>query len=281
MKQEEINSYVNEQAKKGLDSVGCWQLKIAANMGLSKEQLELLSIPDLSFTNREWLYICFMDQVPLENLCSFPQLTAQAIIDTRNEHLKNIYGKVPQELETLQKEVSKQIEESRILHRFLEEYVEEENKNKEIFEKKASDLENGLEKAEQEKLQLKREIQRLKTEKAQIQKELELFRESNLNITENQETGKDKSEEEHVETENYKNAGFIKTFLHQRKEKRDQKEFLLILQDQKLTIEQKSFLIRCREEGDSIEVIRNIAYQSFELQTMKRIREMLRQKENG
>lgn len=65
MRNDELKEYLDEKRRQGLDEIGCWQVRIAANMGISREKLDFISIPGLSFTNREWTYLALLDQVPV------------------------------------------------------------------------------------------------------------------------------------------------------------------------------------------------------------------------
>ena len=122
MRNDELKEYLDEKRRQGLDEIGCWQVRIAANMGISREKLDFISIPGLSFTNREWTYLALLDQVPVELLAELPELTANGIIQVRNKYwqqqnLQNL--EVEKQLEQLKQDVEKQLEESRKLCEFL------------------------------------------------------------------------------------------------------------------------------------------------------------------
>ena len=122
MRNDELKEYLDEKRRQGLDEIGCWQVRIAANMGISREKLDFISIHGLSFTNREWTYLALLDQVPVELLAELPELTANGIIQVRNrywqqQNLQNL--EVEKQLEQLKQDVEKQLEESRKLCEFL------------------------------------------------------------------------------------------------------------------------------------------------------------------
>lgn len=37
MRNDELKEYLDEKRGQGLDEIGCWQVRIAANMGISRE----------------------------------------------------------------------------------------------------------------------------------------------------------------------------------------------------------------------------------------------------
>lgn len=126
MRNDELKEYLDEKRRQGLDEIGCWQVRIAANMGISREKLDFISIPGLSFTNREWTYLALLDQVPVELLAELPELTANGIIQVRNKYwqqqnLQNL--EVEKQLEQLKQDVEKQLEESRKLEKLIDEMI--------------------------------------------------------------------------------------------------------------------------------------------------------------
>ena len=232
MRNKEIKAYLDEKRRQGLDEIGCWQVRIAANMGISREKLDFISIPGLSFTNREWVYLALLDRVPMELLAELPELTANGILQVRNKYWQqqNLQSlEVERRLEELKQEVEKQLEESRKLCGFL------------FTQKELKEAEESVKTPEQQ--QNKREI------------------------------------EYHPSPVKYRKGpiwgGKIREILHRRKRKKEEEDFIFLLQQKEFSLEQKKYLIACRESGDSMDIIRNMAYTPFEVETMERIRNLL------
>ena len=220
MRNDELKEYLDEKRRQGLDEIGCWQVRIAANMGISREKLDFISIPGLSFTNREWTYLALLDQVPVELLTELPELTANGIIQVRNKYWQQ------QNLQNL--EVEKQLEESRKLCEFL--FTQKELKEAE---------ESAVEPEQQDKRE---------------------------------------PESHPMPVEYLKRPTWgekIREIFYRRKRKKEEEDFILLLQQKDFSLEQKKYLIACREAGDSMDIIRNMAYTPFEVETMERIRNLL------
>ena len=216
MRNDELKEYLDEKRRQGLDEIGCWQVRIAANMGISREKLDFISIPGLSFTNREWTYLALLDQVPVELLAELPELTANGIIQVRNKYwqqqnLQNL--EVEKQLEQLKQDVEKQLEESRKLCE--------------------------LEPEQQDKREPESHPMPVKYLKRPTWGEK------------------------------------IREIFYRRKRKKEEEDFILLLQQKDFSLEQKKYLIACREAGDSMDIIRNMAYTPFEVETMERIRNLL------
>ena len=232
MRNNEIKEYLEEKRRQGLDEIGCWQVRIAANMGISREKLDFISTPGLSFTNREWAYLALLDQVPVELLAELPELTANGILQVRNrywqqQNLQNL--EVEKKLEQLKKDVEKQMEESRKLCGFL------------LNQKALKEAEEST--GEPKQQQNKRE-----------------------------------TECNPISVEDMKRLTWgerICEILHRRKREKEEEDFILLLQQKDFSLEQKKYLIACREAGDSMDIIRNMAYTPFEVETMERIRNLL------
>ncbi|WP_287485362.1 hypothetical protein [Blautia sp.] len=231
MRNDELKEYLDEKRRQGLDEIGCWQVRIAANMGISREKLDFISIPGLSFTNREWTYLALLDQVPVELLAELPELTANGIIQVRNKYwqqqnLQNL--EVEKQLEQLKQDVEKQLEESRKLCEFL--FTQKELKEAE---------ESAVEPEQQDK----------------------------------REPESHPMPVEYVKRPTWGEK--IREIFYRRKRKKEEEDFILLLQQKDFSLEQKKYLIACREAGDSMDIIRNMAYTPFEVETMERIRNLL------
>lgn len=249
----EIKAYLEEKRRQGLDEVGCWQVRIAANMGISKEKLDLLAVSGLSFTNREWLYIALAEQVPAEWLTGLSELTAGGIWEVRQKYFRQEYGADPSletELGELKEQVEKQMKESSLLCGFLNQWKE----NKEAFQKAVEEKEKEAAKLQMENEQLRKELKKLQSEEKTV-----------LSPKEGS-CGRMRSPSPWRKI-------FWKFF--QKKEQKEAEELITILKEKKFSKEQKEYLLSCREAGDPMEVIRKIAYESFQIEEMERIRKLL------
>lgn len=250
----EIKTYLEEKRRQGLDEVGCWQVRIAANMGISKEKLDLLAVSGLSFTNREWLYIALAEQIPAEWLTGLSELTAGGIWEVRQRYFRQEYG-VDSSLETelgeLKEQVEKQMKESSLLCGFLSQWKE----NKEDFQK-------AVEEKEKEAADLQMENEMLRSELKKLQAQIKTV--SPVNKCPSQ-------------TKKSLSPWGKRIFgaFYRKREQKEAEELIALLKEKNFSKEQKEYLLSCREAGDPIEVIRKIAYESFQIEEMERIRKLL------
>lgn len=249
MNNTEFKEYLEEKRKEGLDEVGCWQVRIAANMGLSKEKLDLLCKKGLTFANREWMYLALLDEVPIEWLLALEQASANAVLELRRKYLMQKYG--PNESM-----------ESRFLN--LKETVTQQIKEN----RKVLDGLEAVEKAQRKIADLEKEICERKEQEERLRKELQELKENRL-----------VAEDEELADASGKRAGWkhnLENLLFKRKIQKESAEFLELLKGNNLSAEQKKLLLSCKEAGDSMEIIRSIAYERFSIETMKRIRRLLK-----
>lgn len=289
MTADEINKYIKEKQEKGLDPIGCWQVKIAANMGLSRESLDLMSVPSLSFTNREWIYIALMEQVPAEWLISLSQVTAQGIIELRQKYFKQQYGASDlEEFNNLKEAVNTQMKESRMLCTFLKERESEAaNYQKQLQEIEAQEGQK-FKSLQAEKKLLEEQLVESRNDNTRLMEELFRLQER-LKKTAQEFENQNLGEETSADRESYISSGcflkkLVKRWIFHRQIRRDNDEFIVILQKNKFSSEQKEYLLKCREAGDDMTIIRNIAFETFDVETMKRLRSILTKKgeiENG
>lgn len=292
MNAEDLVKYLKEKQGLGLDTVGCWQVRIAANMGLSAEYLDLLSVPGLSFSNREWIYIALMERLPLEWLASLEQITAESIFEVRQRYFKEQFGvddKSQEELKTLVKAIEGQLTESRSLCAYLQKAEKQSARDE-------SEWKSSMEKKDQELLSLRKELSDLQEKYQSLLSEhhdlQQKFVEENSEVEKSQLVISSAEDYPAVDNQEMEEGSVIGTepsavsgrmtlfsyFRHRlllRQQQKDNDELMLILKKNKFTKEQSNYLIECREAGDGLSVIRNIAYEAFDVETMKRIRNML------
>lgn len=309
MNPEELNSYLKKQQEKGLDTVGIWQVRIAANMGLPAEKLDYIALPDLSFSNREWLYIAMLEGIPLERLASLATVTSQSIIDLRRTFFQEEYAREPEyikELTVIRDEVKEQLQESRALCGFLQEQGEVRRKEteelREAVQQKEAEIRGFMEK----NVTLAKELENVQKENTSLRDVLVMLQENTGKKTVNDipsESGMEASgseaEADSSQTEKddkdvtdleagcgagekrrlffwQRMAEKICIRKKQRMDNRENEEFIIMLQKIKFSPDQKYYLLKCREEGDSLEVLRNIAFEAFDVPTMERIRKLLK-----
>ncbi len=241
MDKEEISKYLQEKQVEGLDQIAIWQLRIAANMGLTKEQLDLIATSSLNFTNREWIYIALIEQVPVEELASLQSINVKAVFDLIRKRAVEEYRKQNEEIiDSVQRSMEHMC-----------------RSNDKIFEMMKKILDDR--KKEQN------EIEDLKKENGDLKKQLELYKER---VKELEKVEQPKSEEP-------KEGGLFKRLYAKRRQNEEYQEFVILLQNGNFSQEQKEYLIACQEQGERMEVIRSIAFPNFDTDTMERLRKVV------
>ena len=249
------------------------QIQIAAGMKLSDEVVDFLrSIPD--WGKREWYYICALDRMPLQKLVEMNKknYTIPKIRKERQDYLVSVYSNlddVNQKVEKLKKEAQEVFAESR-----------------ELKDAIMANLETALNKqsaAQEETIRTKDSmIELLKARVAQLEAELKekgnvpnfgtdkvLERIPN-ETAQSKRTAQNNKSEQPIETGIF--AEGRRVWLKRRRQT-EVKHFIdSYIKNEKLSDEQKDFLLTCLEEGMPTSEVAEFASPNLSLDVMKRLK---------
>lgn len=276
--------------------------------GCAKETQQFIEkIPDGLLC--ELLYLCALDGMPLQEIKKmFSHLKgtsrekADIIWKERQRYLQKLYGetsKIAERIESLYQEAKQVFLESKKVQKSVEKhmtYTLDMQKNLLAEQKEANIISlSSKDEVIQEK---EKQIQRLEQEVKSLQKTETSLREENRQIRKKlleQETEKAAPIEEKIllqknvdpasqkpeEKANIKNEqeppcrnGF-RDFFRKNRRKKESREFIeIFLSDKDYSQEQREYLLRCLEEGDSVREIQQFASSKLTVEQMERMRRM-------
>lgn len=264
---------MSEDTNETMQQILNLQIQIAAGMKLSDEVVDFLrSIPD--WGKREWYYICALDRMPLQKLVEMNKknYTIPKIRKERQDYLVSVYSDlddVNQKVEKLKKEAQEVFAESR-----------------ELKDAIMANLETALNKqsaAQEETIRTKDSmIELLKARVAQLEAELKekgnvpnfgtdkvLERIPN-ETAQSKRTAQNNKSEQPIETGIF--AEGRRVWLKRRRQT-EVKHFIdSYIKNEKLSDEQKDFLLTCLEEGMPTSEVAEFASPNLSLDVMKRLK---------
>lgn len=237
------------------------QLAIAEAMKVSPEiQAVLQKIPRWEI--REWLYICAVDGMECEQI---GRLASERSVAKIQEARKNYFAKskVTEGLRALEQEVRTVCQENREVRAAIEKgLIEEKQRQEKEYEEKLQSHEEILSRQRQTIIDLKEQLQTAEHYFQSLQKQKEEMQQS--------------EEEKAPDTLHPEEGkrGIRAFFIRKRKKKEIRKFIEDFLQNDKLSEEQKEYLLTCLEEGERISDMEKYAAPGLSVSQMKRIRNL-------
>lgn len=274
------------------------QIEIAKSMKVKPDILDILNKVE-EWQNREWLYICALDGMPTEQIRTLQEskATTGQIRKARMDHLQNICVKTDlfqKNVESLQKEVREVCRESREARNAIENGLEE------AMKKQAQAQEETILAKDQVIAMLHVQVEDLKrqlkecremvgsyslTDETNIEQPvLKKVRdiEQPLSVPEvsdpprgdaERNESASRKEREYLRQKNSGNR-FIKAIMGTRKDTDIRRFIEKYIKDDKLSDEQKDFLLDCLEEGIEIKDIEKFAAPGLPVKVMQRLKRL-------
>lgn len=270
------------------------QLRIAESMKVKPEILEILKKVE-AWQKREWLYICALDGMPVEQIRALQESRASTlkIRKAKQEFISEKYAQtdlLQKNVESLQKEVQSAFRESREARSAIENGLEEalrkqaqaqeetirtKDKIIEMLNLRVAELES---RKLQEKEKQDEKMQMTDGEDHSVRKHQE-WRTKTEKITEPEITNPETDPVADV-AENTAQAlrrekkGLLSLLVAARKDS-DTKRFIdRYIKDDSITPEQKEFLLDCLEEGMDIKEIGKFAAPGLSVAVMQRLKNL-------
>lgn len=279
------------------------QIKIARGMKVNEEILAVLEKVE-KWQNREWLYICALDGMSVDQIRELQETNATTgkIRKARMDYLRDKCVRtdlLQKEVESLHKEVREVCNESRKVRRTIEDGLEEalrkQTKAQEetiqakdqmigMLQQKIEELNNQLEEKtrllsgqvstaqspyELQNMNRKKETKGISDNRDKKNQQIEkVYADMNF-------VGNDSAESEaHVQKQDLNRKGFWGLFAEARKES-DIKRFIdQYIKNDKMKSEQTEFLLDCLEEGMSVKEIEKFAAPGLPVEVMKRLKNL-------
>jgi len=225
-----------------------YQMLLAQWMQLPKDALEILN-EDMPWRIREWLYVCALDQISGAELKTMKPQGLKKIQDIRAQFLKQKFQD-RQEIQTQMNALQKQMEEG--------------------IEKQATALSRLQEEVLQVLQYLEQEKQILKEREEQLLEEQRKYKEQFQQMEANR-------LEEEKSWSLWNRMWKKKQRKTQMCRKRAQMDQFVkqVLEEEKFSQEQKSYLLDCLEQGEEMEEVLYLAKSCLSVEQMERIKQLL------
>ena len=227
-----------------------YQMLLAQWMQLPMDALEILN-EDMPWRIREWLYVCALDQISGAELQAMKPQGLKKIQDIRAKFLKQKFQD-RQEIQTQMNALQKQMEEgvekqATVLSRLQEEVLQ----ILQYLEQEKQTLKEREEQWLEERRKYKEQFQQMEINRMEEEKSWSLWNR----------LWKKKRR---------------KTQLHRKQAQMDQ--FVKqVLEEEKFSQEQKSYLLDCLEQGEEMEEVLYLAKSCLSVEQMERIKQLLSQ----
>lgn len=225
-----------------------YQMLLAQWMQLPMDALEILN-EDMPWRIREWLYVCALDQIPGAELQAMKPQGLKKIQDIRAQFLKQKFQDL-KEIQTQLNALQKQMEEGK-------------EKQETVLSRLQAEVLQILQYLEQEKQTLKEWEEEWLEERRKYK---EQFQQMEINRMEEEKSWS-------LWNRLWKKKQW-KTQLHRKQAQMDQ--FVKqVLEEEKFSQEQKSYLLDCLEQGEEMEEVLYLAKSCLSVEQMERIKQLL------
>ena len=225
-----------------------YQMLLAQWMQLPKDALEILN-EDMPWRIREWLYVCALDQISGAELKTMKPQGLKKIQDIRAQFLKQKFQD-RQEIQTQMNALQKQMEEgiekqATALFRLQEEVLQ------------------VLQYLEQEKQILKEREEQLLEEQRKYKEQFQQMEANRLEEEKSWSLWNRMWKKKQRKTQMCRKRAQMDQFVKQ------------VLEEEKFSQEQKSYLLDCLEQGEEMEEVLYLAKSCLSVEQMERIKQLL------
>ena len=225
-----------------------YQMLLAQWMQLPKDALEILN-EDMPWRIREWLYVCALDQISGAELQAMKPQGLKKIQDIRAQFLKQKFQNL-KEIQTQLNALQKQMEEGK-------------EKQATVLSRLQEEVLQVLQYLEQEKQILKEREEQLLEEQRKYKEQFQQMEANRLEEEKSWSLWNRMWKKKQRKTQMCRKRAQMDQFVKQ------------VLEEEKFSQEQKSYLLDCLEQGEEMEEVLYLAKSCLSVEQMERIKQLL------